>query len=289
MNSLVVSGAVLLGLLLLVIVWRREKGGKAEPYDLQETLMSPAERTFFGVLDQAVGDKARVFAKVRVADVLTPETGMGKSKWQQAFNKISAKHVDYLLCYPSDLSFICAIELDDSSHRHQKRKVRDSFLKAAFDSAGLPLLQIPASSHYQVEELREQILPLLSGPRLAPDEDLLPGDRREPTFSPLQLDRVEVEEPRHGGRTPGVAPVKAILSPRPAPLPAADAELVDNLFAEGEDDEEVYPHRVPHCPRCDAPLVEREAKKGPHAGRLFLACSRFPECRYAAPQESVKH
>jgi ssDNA-binding Zn-finger/Zn-ribbon topoisomerase 1 len=42
------------------------------------------------------------------------------------------------------------------------------------------------------------------------------------------------------------------------------------------------------APLCRA-LVAREARKGPHAGRLFLACSRFPECRYAAPQESVKH
>ncbi len=100
MNSLVVSGLVLLVLLLLAIFWSRGKKGKALPYDLQETLFSPAERSFLGVLDLAVGDQARVFAKVRVADVLTPETGMGKSKWQQAFNKISAKHVDYLLCHP---------------------------------------------------------------------------------------------------------------------------------------------------------------------------------------------
>ncbi len=72
-----------------------------------------------------------------------------------------------------------------------------------------------------------------------------------------------MEEPRHGGRAPAVAPIKAIVSPRSAPLPAADAELVENLFAEVEDEEEEYPHQVPHCPRCDAPLVEREAKKGP--------------------------
>ena len=54
-------------------------------------------------------------------------------------------------------------------------------------------------------------------------------------------------------------------------------------------DEEEPRETTPHCPRCAAPLVAREARKGPHAGRLFLACSRFPECRYAAPQESVKH
>ena len=167
--------------------------------------------------------------------------------------------------------------------------MRDSFLKAAFDSAGLPLLQIPASSHYQVEELREQILPLLSGPRRAPDEDLLPGIAASPPSAPATGSG-------RGGRAspwrscPGRGPIKAIVSPRSAPLPAADAELVENLFAEVEDEEnDEHPHQVPHCPRCDAPLVEREAKKGPHAGRLFLACSRFPECRYAAPHTHARH
>ena len=69
-------------------------------------------------------------------------------------------------------------------------------------------------------------------------------------------------------------------------MPQSEGELVDGLFADVEDDEE---REVHHCPRCDAPLVEREAKKGPHAGRLFLACSRFPECRYAAPHHHNPH
>ncbi|WP_181003561.1 DUF2726 domain-containing protein [Aeromonas bestiarum] len=291
MNTLVVSGLVLLVLLLLAVFWTRGKKGKPLPYDVQETLFSPAERSFLGVLDLAVGDKARVFAKVRVADVLTPEAGMGKSKWQQAFNKISAKHLDYLLCHPADLSFICAIELDDSSHRQQKRRARDSFLKAAFDSAGLPLLQIPASSHYQVEELRDLILPLLIKTTAPLADDLMPGERREPTFSPLLLDGVDTEETRHGGRSPSSSStMSTVTTPvRSALVSATDSELVDNLFAEVDDEEDEHPHQAPHCPRCDAPLVEREAKKGPHAGRLFMACSRFPECRYAAPHTNARH
>ncbi len=63
MNSLVVSGLVLLVLLLLAIFWSRGKKGKALPYDLQETLFSPAERSFLGVLDLAVGDQARVLPR----------------------------------------------------------------------------------------------------------------------------------------------------------------------------------------------------------------------------------
>lgn len=291
MNSLVVSGLVLLVLLLLAIVWSRGKKGKSLPYDLQETLFSPAERSFLGVLDLAVGDKARVFAKVRVADVLTPEARMGKSKWQQAFNKISAKHFDYLLCHPADLSFLCAVELDDSSHRHQKRKARDLFLKEACDSAGLPLLQIPASSHYQVEELREQLLPLLSK-TTALVEDLLPGERREPTFNPLLLDGVDLSENHHASQ-PLASPVPKVAEPmlnEPQPLLSElGPMLADNLFLDEDDEEEETPAALPHCPRCDAPLVEREAKKGPHVGRLFLACSRFPQCRYAAPHGQIKH
>ena len=292
MNTLVLSGLLLLALLVLAIFWRRGRQQKRLPYDLQETLFSPAERSFLGVLDLAVSDQARVFAKVRVADVLTPQAGIGKSKWQQHFNKISAKHFDYLLCHPADLSFICAIELDDSSHRHQKRKARDLFLKTACDSAGLPLLQIPASSHYLVEELREQILPLLVKTREPLVDDLLPGQRREPTFNPLLLDGVDVGagmrgRTAHAGAISPASPHEpAIQTKGMVETPQGDGELVDGLFADVEDDEVREAH---HCPRCDAPLVEREAKKGPHAGRLFLACSRFPECRYAAPQHHNHH
>jgi len=277
MNTLVLSGLLLLALLVLAIFWSRGKEQKRLPYDLQETLFSPAERSFLGVLELAVGDQAKVFAKVRVADVLTPHAGMGKSKWQQHFNKISAKHFDYLLCHPADLSFICAIELDDSSHRHQKRKARDLFLKTACDSADLPLLQIPASSHYQVEELREQIMPLLVKNREPMGDALSHGARREPTFNPQLLDGVDLGAAERG-RAAHAALHLAPQVQQPAidarvlhDVPQSEGELVDGLFADVDDEEEQEVH---HCPRCDAPLVEREAKKGPHAGRLFLACSR---------------
>ena len=82
MNTLVVSGLLLLALLVLAIFWSRGRQQKRLPYDVQETLFSPAERAFLGVLDLAVGDQARVFAKVRVADVLTPQARLGKG-WRK--------------------------------------------------------------------------------------------------------------------------------------------------------------------------------------------------------------
>ena len=91
-------------------------------YRKLDVLFSPAERSFLGVLSQSVGKDAQVFGKVRVADILTPEKGMTRSEWQKSFNKISGKHFDFILCNSSDLSVLCALELNDSSHNSKKDK-----------------------------------------------------------------------------------------------------------------------------------------------------------------------
>jgi len=36
---------------------------------------------------------------------------------------------------------------------------------------------------------------------------------------------------------------------------------------------------APSCPKCDAPMVLRTAKKGTNAGKQFWGCSMFPKCR----------
>lgn len=39
------------------------------------------------------------------------------------------------------------------------------------------------------------------------------------------------------------------------------------------------------CGRCGSPLVLRMARMGSNAGRQFLGCSRYPECRYVRRSE----
>jgi hypothetical protein len=36
--------------------------------------------------------------------------------------------------------------------------------------------------------------------------------------------------------------------------------------------------KAPACPTCDAPMVERTAKRGAYAGKSFWGCSRYPRC-----------
>ena len=124
-------------------------------YSLNPKLLSPAERSFYGVLILAVPDSMSVFIKIRVADILKPTKGQNRSNWQRAFNRISSKHFDFVLCRKDDLSIVCAVELNDKSHNKPKRKKRDQFLRAASKSAELPLVEVEAKRNYSVSELRD--------------------------------------------------------------------------------------------------------------------------------------
>jgi len=133
------------------------------PYIKQAVLFTPAERSFLGVLTQAVDDNTQIFGKVRVADIITTKKGMSASDRQRAFNKISSKHFDFILCNKQDLSVKCAIELNDSSHNSKKRRARDNFLEGACKASDLPLIQIPAKAAYIVSEIKQSLEAGMSG------------------------------------------------------------------------------------------------------------------------------
>ncbi|MBS1159834.1 MAG: topoisomerase [Proteobacteria bacterium] len=172
-------GVVIILALLAIVVFvilKRRNGtapGKPEglPYVPGEGLFSAAERSFLGVLDQAVDGHFRVFAKVRVADVLSIAIGTPKSLRQKAFNQISGKHFDFVLCRLGDLKPVCAIELNDKSHEQAERKGRDKFLEDACAAAGFPLIFLPAQSGYALTDVRSAISAVL-GSAAMPDESL---------------------------------------------------------------------------------------------------------------------
>ncbi|HKI60750.1 MAG TPA: DUF2726 domain-containing protein [Mariprofundaceae bacterium] len=132
---------------LLFLLKNKQKSGSL-PYVRKGRMFSKAERSFYGVLKQTLGDQYEIFGQVRLADVLGIQTGLSNSERQTAFNKIKAKHVDFVLCNPSDLSFVAAIELDDKSHRQGNRVERDRFMDEAFAAAGLPLIHFKAKATY---------------------------------------------------------------------------------------------------------------------------------------------
>jgi Protein of unknown function (DUF2726). len=128
--------------------------GRADVYDLADSLFSPAERSFFGVLTTITDEETVITTKVRLADVFEIKKGLDRSERQRALNRISAKHVDFLLIRKSDGHPILGIELDDASHQRPERKARDGFVDEVFAAARLPLVHIPAQRTYSAQEIK---------------------------------------------------------------------------------------------------------------------------------------
>ena len=124
------------------------------PYSLRPQLFTPAEQKFYDALASAITPDQIVFGKVRVADVLQPASGISRAQWQSAFNRISAKHFDYVICDRATLSVQSVIELQDKSHNKSSRIERDQFLRKACKSAGLALVEFKARADYSIADIR---------------------------------------------------------------------------------------------------------------------------------------
>jgi very-short-patch-repair endonuclease len=126
-----------------------------KPYQRRGRLLTKAELRFLRALEICVQERWRIFAMVRMADLLQVAGDVrARQAWQ---NKINCKHIDFVLCDPEDLNVVMAIELDDASHQRADRQERDRFVNEAFLSAGLPLLRVPLENAFDIKQLKEMI------------------------------------------------------------------------------------------------------------------------------------
>ncbi|MEQ9461698.1 MAG: DUF2726 domain-containing protein [Phycisphaeraceae bacterium] len=129
---------------------RKRKDAGETPYVVRPDFLSEAEERFDRHLERVAGMfDLRVHRKVRIADVLLVPPGT--PRWQHWFNRVSSKHVDFLISLGNRP--VAAIELDDRSHARGKRVERDKFVNEAFRAAGLPLLRVRVASDYHHGEL----------------------------------------------------------------------------------------------------------------------------------------
>ncbi len=166
--------ALLFIFVILLVVLSKAKITSPKPieasYEKIGALFTPAERSFLGILNLACDDKAVVFGKVRIADILKPQKGLNRSQWQIAFNKISSKHFDFVICNLDDLSILSVIELDDSSHNKKSAIKRDELVELACKNASLKLHRFKASAAYNVNEIRDTIFATITPPEIEPNE-----------------------------------------------------------------------------------------------------------------------
>lgn len=115
---------------------------------LREDFLSMTELSFFRAAELATRGRFTVLTKINLGDLFTSPT-----RDQGDWNRISRKHVDFLVCDLQTLRPLLGIELDDSSHARARAQKGDAIKDAAFASAGLPLLRMPAKRGYATTEI----------------------------------------------------------------------------------------------------------------------------------------
>jgi hypothetical protein len=126
-SDLLIYGAVLVAVLLLVSLakglGKRKKATGSYEYAPKLVLTKP-EQVLFHRLREALAS-CIVLAQVSMHRVIKPKGG-GKA----AFNTISQKAIDFVICRPN-FSVICVVELDDLSHNKDRDLSRDTYMTGA--------------------------------------------------------------------------------------------------------------------------------------------------------------
>lgn len=158
MNILILVAVIIIILAILAALKAKQPPKEAGlTFDSRDTLFTPAERSFLGVLEQALDSRYRVFGKVRLGDIVKPAKGLSNSKRTTALNKVNQKHVDFVICSATDLAVVGVVELDDQSHGREDRAGRDVFVDQALNTAKISVARFTAKKGYAVQEVRAKL------------------------------------------------------------------------------------------------------------------------------------
>jgi very-short-patch-repair endonuclease len=156
-SYLVLFGLVAAGVLLVFlakIITQIKDGSQKEeeklPFKLKDNFFTRSEWEFFRILEEKI-DHSRftIFPKVRLGDFI--ETTAQGDEWRGNWNKIRAKHVDFLIYDTQNSSIAIAIELDGNSHNSQRMQKSDDFKNKVYPAIGLELVRVRVGTDFATE------------------------------------------------------------------------------------------------------------------------------------------
>jgi very-short-patch-repair endonuclease len=120
-------------------------------------ILTNAEAEFYRFLVQLYGSQAIVCPKVRLLDLAKPKEGLSGRRFQISFNRVCAKHVDFVLLRTDDLMVFGVVELDDRTHEWKSRSERDRFVDDVLRQAGIPVCRVKVRRRYDLYEITAQL------------------------------------------------------------------------------------------------------------------------------------
>lgn len=152
--------------MMVILIARRSQGRghgygsssvelQVSPYLRRPSILNQAEARFYYRLAQAVGNSFLIAPKIRLADVI--DVRGDAMEWKGSWNRIAAKHIDFLLVATDNFRPLLAIELDFEASFGTEGRSGDEWLERALMVSGMPIMKIKVKRDYDPAALRRQI------------------------------------------------------------------------------------------------------------------------------------
>lgn len=110
------------------------------PYQLKDSVLTEKEKEAYKIIKEYCNNhELEVLIKIRLADFITTKRENKSKDFYTWFNKISAKHIDFLIVQKETFRPLMAIEVDDTTHNRKDRQQRDEFINKVYSKVGLPI------------------------------------------------------------------------------------------------------------------------------------------------------
>ncbi|WMC11422.1 DUF2726 domain-containing protein [Oceanimonas pelagia] len=182
----------LLVLLTLMSLLRRIWRGRPGQAYVQKVMFSPEAARALALLEQAAGDKLRVFPAVQMSEVLELAPTLKKTHRDAAWHALFGEKLDFVLCSPGDLRVRLVVALVDDSLSQADGRHRHHLLEQ-IELAGLPVMHLSPKDWPTPSALRDELKSLLRPVETTPP---LAGGRHEPVLSLPDDEPDDADEPR---------------------------------------------------------------------------------------------
>lgn len=154
--GMVVIFAIAILLFLVVLAAKKknnESGSDTWPFYPRKPLSAPEQILYFRLVN-ALPDHI-VLGQVQLSRLLGVKKGNNTQAWLNRINRMSA---DFVVCN-KDSSIVAVIELDDASHKAEKRQQADAKKDKALASAGIRIYRWQVKAIPNEVEIKAAFVP----------------------------------------------------------------------------------------------------------------------------------
>jgi len=126
------------------------KKSDLKPYRLGKSILTGPELIFYRVLRKHLNQDYILGTKIRIADFVNVKRVKKDGKQMStlpAFNRISSKHADFMICAMNGKP-LAWIELDDKSHGTKSAQKADRFKDDVAKKVGIPIYRVKTGTNY---------------------------------------------------------------------------------------------------------------------------------------------